>query len=796
MDIENNAPERSGMLVPVFMALAMNAAFGQSGTISGEVADTAKAAYRKSVFEMSLEELGDIRVSPFDVSILLDKGYLASNSVSGSRFDAPIRDLPFALQAFTGSFIKDQKPRDIFDVARYSPGVTYRSNDFNEGNANLAIRGFAVSSVSGGNIAVMRDGFHGPTIFDFTNIERVEVLKGPSSFLYGQVAPGGIVNIITKSPQPKFAAVADARYGSYGEYRLEADVTGPIVKSLLFRTTTSYDQDMRYWKPYDAYSYNVSPSLLWKPVARVSVSLKYERFFKDETPQVMQKPLYNIQSGLVPTAADPNLSGVEVPGLPDDWNSMSYVDFRRSETNGYSGWIDIKANDQWSLRSGASFQDNTIDALFSGNLGMANNTTLLQGRRLRGQTYSNGDKTAETEALGDYVFPFLSLRLLLGVQYVDRYLNQKAGQARNDPALGSNPTASPLPLWDLGDPSTWNRNVAISLDSLTSNSFSQTAHYKDKSVHGGATFAFFHDRLLALLGWRMTSTQINFINNVTMQSVPQDKASEITPQYGALYKVTPAVSAFGSYSESFIPSVGVRNNLDKTTTPVDPTRGQGVDIGLKADLWGDRLSGTITCFDVRNRNILNDLAYTDSTGSLVLYHVQSGEQRSRGVEVDATITATDNWQVYSSYSFMDARISEFSGHDASILAQDTSTLDAAGRANYKNVGRFHNARLQMSAPHLANFWMRYNLTQGSLEGAYIAGGSNFVYDQTLLPDSPVSSRQTYALFNAMAGYSWVWKDLRLSMDVSGKNLADERYRPSQSTRSRPREIIATLAARL
>jgi iron complex outermembrane receptor protein len=102
----------------------------------------------------------------------------------------------------------------------------------------------------------------------------------------------------------------------------------------------------------------------------------------------------------------------------------------------------------------------------------------------------------------------------------------------------------------------------------------------------------------------------------------------------------------------------------------------------------------------------------------------------------------------------------------------------------------------MSAPHLANFWMRYNLTQGSLEGAYIAGGSNFVYDQTLLPDSPVSSRQTYALFNAMAGYSWVWKDLRLSMDVSGKNLADERYRPSQSTRSRPREIIATLAARL
>jgi iron complex outermembrane receptor protein len=72
--------------------------------------------------------------------------------VSGSRFDAPIRDLPFAIQVFTKAFIEDQKPRDIFDVARYSPGVTYRSNDFNEGNANLAIRGFAVRhAVPGGH---------------------------------------------------------------------------------------------------------------------------------------------------------------------------------------------------------------------------------------------------------------------------------------------------------------------------------------------------------------------------------------------------------------------------------------------------------------------------------------------------------------------------------------------------------------------------------------------------------------------------------------------------------------------
>ncbi|RYH61849.1 MAG: Plug domain-containing protein, partial [Alcaligenaceae bacterium] len=136
----------------------------------------AMAAASKDVADMDLSELVNVRVSPFEVSAYLDSGYRASNSISGSRFDTPVRELPFAIQAFTESFIQDQKPRYIFDVARYSPGVTYRSNDFNEGNANLAIRGFAVSATPG-NVQILRDGLHGPSVFDFTNIARVEVVK-------------------------------------------------------------------------------------------------------------------------------------------------------------------------------------------------------------------------------------------------------------------------------------------------------------------------------------------------------------------------------------------------------------------------------------------------------------------------------------------------------------------------------------------------------------------------------------------------------------------------------------------
>jgi len=748
----------------------------------------------QDVADMDLRELVKVRVSPFTVSTRGDRGYRASNSVSGSRFDAPIRNLPFAIQAFTESFIGDQKPLELFDIARYSPGVTYRSNDFNEGNANLAIRGFAVGSLAGGNIHALRDGFHGPSILDFTNVSRLEIVKGPASFLYGQVAPGGIVNVITKSPQAEFAARADARYGSYGQYRFSSDVTGPATSNLFYRLATSYNQEMHYWKPYDANSWDIAPSLRWEPSDRVSVSLKYENYRKEEEPQLMQKPGYNRQQGLVPTRADPNLSGVDVPGLPSNWNSMSDADYRRSESSQVSSTLDVRVDDHWNWRTGYSHLDYQVDALFSGNFGMANNRTFLQGRRVRHQIYSNRDDTIETEALGRYAWDWGSLRLLLGAQYIDRIFDRLAGQAPNDPALGSDPIASPLPLWDLRNPTTWNRVATLPVGLLTESRLDQSVRYLDRSVYGGGTLGLLDDRLLLLAGWRWTSTESRFKDRTADQRQPAVTVSRVTPQYGVLYRLTPQISLFGTYSESFVPGTFPVTNLDGSRSPSRPTVGRGYDIGLKAELFGGRVSGTLTYFDLRNRNVVNDLAVTDAAGIVTIYNVQSGVQRSQGIELDLTANPTDNWQIYLSYSYMHARITEFSGNDDAILARDPATLDSTVRAIYKAAHLFHGAPLQMSAPHLANLWTRYDFSTEWLRGFHVAGGVNIVCDQTLLPDTPGFARQSYALLNAAVGYSWQMGGHRLSVDLMGKNLADEEYRPSQSTRSRPREFFLNFSA--
>lgn len=738
------------------------------------------------VDELSLEELMKVRISPFDLFVAKDRGYQAFTSVTATRLDTPIRDLPFPLQAFTRSFIEDQQPATIYDVARYSPSVTYRSNDFNEGNANLAIRGFAVGTTPS-SAQVLRDGFQGPPVVDFPNVARLEIVKGPSSFLYGQVAPGGIVNLITKSPEPTPGAAASVRVGAYGAYRFEGDVTGPLWKTLFFRATGSFDQDIHYWHPYDAHSYDLAPALAWRPARWLTLTVKHELYAKREGPQLMQKPGYARQSGVVPTPSDPNLAGVSVPGLPSDWNGMSNDDFRNSDTATFSATLDVEILDHWSARASYVHGKYDIDAVFSGNFGISQAFPFAQGRRFRRQRYTTWSDTFDVGLTGRYDFPLFTARLLFGAQYVDKRFDTVAGQTPNDPAFG--PVASPLPNWDLRDPSTWDRS-APSLSSISPTG-SATTQFKDRGAHGGLTLGFLDGRLLALVGARLTEAESQATNRLTATMEPRFSTRKVTPQYGLLYTVVPGFSLFATYAESFVPVPTVLNVRNVDTVPAQPTHGRGVDAGIKLAFFDGRVTGTATAFQIRNSNIVNEFSELDpATGTQLFTKVQSGEQRSTGVELDAMLVLRENWQTYLSYSYNRARIVEFSGHDDAVLAAGPSA------PGYKEVLLLHNAPLQMSAPHLANVWTRYEIVAGAYKGLYGAGGVNLVVDQALQPDTPPAFRQTYALLNASLGSSWSPRPaVRANLELYGKNLTNREYRPSQSSRSRPLELGAALTVK-
>src|SRR5436190_2202532 len=183
-----------------------------------------------------------VRLSEFQVSTSADKGYRAGNSVSATRIDTPIKDLPFAISAFTKQFISDIGARDLFDVVQYAPGVTSAGREFNAGNAVYTIRGF--------DQWPQHNGFVGEAYIDTASVERVEVVKGPSSVLYGQVAPGGTVNYITKRPGAKASTLLTAEVGTREFSRASIDLNQPLVgQSLRFGCNAAYENGVEYIKP-------------------------------------------------------------------------------------------------------------------------------------------------------------------------------------------------------------------------------------------------------------------------------------------------------------------------------------------------------------------------------------------------------------------------------------------------------------------------------------------------------------------------------------------------------------------
>ncbi|HEX9781946.1 MAG TPA: TonB-dependent receptor [Opitutaceae bacterium] len=723
-----------------------------------------------------------VELSPFQVSAANDQGYRASNSITGSRFNTPIKDLPFALQAFTSDFINDIHPETLYDVAMYSPGVTYRSTDFTDGNAQLGIRGFNVAQGLY-SAQTLRDGLRGPPIMDFSNIDRVEIIKGPASFLYGQLAPGGMVNTITKAPREKFQGILNASYGSYNQYGGMLDLTGPLRNDILYRMVYTYSHDMEYWEPYDSYQWDFAPQFLYKLNEKTSVSLKMERFEKRESPQLFQKPQYSgtrsglptefaiqadplvsnpvlpagLPSWILDLGNDPNLSGVIVQGLPRTFNQMSNVDFRNSTDTNATATLDVQANENWSLRVTYGYDKNKIDMTFSGrpvanpnvnaytaayNAAIAAGQTpaqaaaaafpssgFAQPRRYRWQIVDKLSNSVEAQALGKFDLGGVSLKLILGAQY-----NPSSARIRNAQTPDSaNPVYNPndpLPPWDLRDPGTWNREVPELVDdrsrtTLTNLGVPQvgdtTTRLLDRAVYAGATWGFLEDKLLVITGTRYTNSSLQNINNfdwftlpgsVIRTATPEFTSSKSTPQLAALYKIRPEFSVFASYSKSFVPGIGTLTVLDKSDPtnwevlpgdPIQPTQGEGYDIGMKADLFNGRLSGTLSYYQVENSNILVSLPVTgpDGNGQTAIFFptFQSGLQRSNGVEFDVTYSPISNWQIYGSASIMDARTVHFISEeeDARLLAIDTlegyRALSSADQTNWRNVWNNHGKPL-------------------------------------------------------------------------------------------------------
>ncbi|MGA3007152.1 MAG: TonB-dependent receptor [Opitutaceae bacterium] len=338
----------------------------------------------------------------FTVNTDKDKGYQATNSVSATRTNTPIADLPFSVSALTSQFIQDTAPNDLTDIARYAAGVTSASKEFNAGADSFTIRGFTQSPE--------RNGFNetsfGNSYVDTANIERVEVVKGPAALLYGQVSPGGTVNYITKQPENDPFITVSSTYGSDAYYRETLDLNLPVTdKTLLFRFNGAYTHGMQFEDDTNKSITEVfDPTLTWKVSKTLTLKADFQSFYRYEDPAAVYPPNMDVATaksvvssfgnaapstaaafGSAPSAALTSLEGIDAatfnslgnpyndaadvgfrgpyPQLPRNFNYDNASDYRRTSLQSADFEADATLNDHWVSR--ANFDYNVNKSTFN-----------------------------------------------------------------------------------------------------------------------------------------------------------------------------------------------------------------------------------------------------------------------------------------------------------------------------------------------------------------------------------------------------------------------------------------------
>ncbi|MBI5425837.1 MAG: TonB-dependent receptor [Opitutae bacterium] len=707
-------------------------------------------------------------LSPFIVSSSKDQGYRASNSISGSRFDTPIKDLPFALNAFTNEFIQDQHASGLYDIVKYSPGVTFVGGGFDDGNSHFTIRGFDAGSQP------LRNGFTGPQVVDPTMVERVEVMKGPSSFLYGQLSPGGIVNVITKRPLNYNQNTLMLSGGSYDYFVANLDSTGPIAKGLDYRLGLTTGQDSHYYDAYDANRWAASGSLAWQINKTGQLMVSYEKFDKDESP--LLNPLPTVYDSRLP---DGSKNGLFYPGLPRTFNVSSNANYRRTKSSNLVAEYSQGLGEHWNVR--AVFASSSRDIAYYNNArfivgyGVFTTTPVPATaslpaispenalmRRPNTGHYWGDTHTYNVEAIGKYQLGSVSAKILFGAQNED----QNSDNEKRRAATADYPRA-----WDLSNPATWNYNEPVPNMPVISFWHDDVTI---KSYWAGLTLGFFEDRLLALTGIRHTETETVSTSRLTGDVIPAYVSSANTPQAGVLYKITPEISAYAAYSKSFVPNSADLYDADENYIgPAKDPIGEGFDIGVKAAYLDGKLSGTISAYQIRNNNLIQSIAAFNSAGELAFRSVQTGMTQSRGVEFDVVISPIPNWQTYLAYS-----------HQNAIYYRNPENTALEG------------VPLLGSVRDMGSVWTKYFFTAGPLKHAYVAGGMTWQGFQKASDQNNALYFRPYALFDLTLGYSTKITGRNTEFALSVKNIANKAYTPSVNTRGDPRMVVLTVTTHL
>ena len=626
------------------------------GIASAKIATSPPQQPEKPASETPQDEPAAQQDEPIELVVTGEQdGYRVPNASTATKTDTPLRDIPQSIQVVPQQVIRDQQATRIEDALKNVPGVTQRSGLYSS-VTNFTIRGFD----AGGSGNVLRDGLFDSAGSvtgqgfgtDLFNIDRVEVLKGPASVLYGSAAPGGTVNLVTKKPLRDPFYQVEATIGNYDFYSGRVDLSGPLndSKSVLYRLNVGYENSGSFINFFDRQSLSISPSLSFRLGDRTNLTLQGEYASIDAGSYV----------GL-PTVGTvfPNPNGK----IPRSFNSGEPSDFVRTENSRIGYRLDHQFSDNWSLRNAFQVKFSTldVDAVVARSLD-SDNRTLNRIRVLNegdGETY-----ILTTDLIGNFSTGSIKHQLLVGFDWN----SDNATYTRRSRRTG-------VPSLDIFDP-IYNQPQA-----------EEPFEIDFSSNYGSDSLGIYIQDLVSLtsnlkllLGLRYDTQDYNF-RDLTSDFRYSQADSAFSPRVGIVYQPIPPISLYASYARSFTPSL-FGNSVDGR--PFKPGRGTQYEVGVKADL-SNRLSATLAFYDLTRTNVS-----TNDPNNLG-FSIQTGEQRSRGIEFNIGGEILPGLNVIAGYSYIDAQIS---------------------KDNVFTVGN----RLNDVPYNSFNLWTTYQIQQGSLQG--------------------------------------------------------------------------------
>ncbi|NUR22793.1 TonB-dependent siderophore receptor [Frateuria sp.] len=545
--------------------------------------------------------------------------YHASDAVSATKIDAPLRDVPQTVNVVPASVLRDQHASSIQDALKNVPGVSFSTGDGQRDQ--VSIRGFTAIADQ------YVDGIRDDALYfrDLSNIERIEVLKGPASVLYGRGSSGGLINRISKQPGSDGGEVA-LSYGSWADRRGELDIGHRFGNDgNAWRLTGAMEDANGYRDPQFLRRQAIAPSLLLHPGRDTTLLLQAD-YLKDRRVTDFGVPAYQGRP-------------VDVPrGTYYGAANARDVDTSESTVKSTTATLTHAFNDQLSLRNALRWYGYILDRnnTLPGNVNEKAKTVSLNRSNVYRQEHGWFNQTELNQRIDGEA---ISQSLLYGVEL---------GQ-QNKSLL--NRSASGVATVDLFHPSLPVLPLTVARAPAADNlgRFKTTAFYLQDMLGLGTQWK-------ALLGLRYDRFEQETQNHLPGQPNLSRTDTAWSPRAGLVWQPSAVQSYYVSWSRSFQPS-GEAFALAANNVDIAPERTQNTEAGAKFDFLDGRVTFTASVFQLERSGI-------KTTDPVTLKVLPIGDQRTRGVELSAAADLADGWRILAGYAFLDARITRSIARDA------------------------------------------------------------------------------------------------------------------------------------